>query len=74
MTYLVAPSSYVPINTIVPSWMDFRNSINGATSEKKRENTKNCLITSNHSIVKHLQYLPAKTFLPRVFVNVLTYL
>lgn len=39
MTYLVAPSSYVPINTIVPSWMDFRNPINGATSEK-RENTK----------------------------------
>lgn len=35
MTYLVAPSSYVPMNTIVPSGMDFRNSINGATSGKK---------------------------------------
>uniref|UniRef100_A0A480J476 Protein FAM3C n=1 Tax=Sus scrofa TaxID=9823 RepID=A0A480J476_PIG len=28
---LVAPSSYVPIKTIVPSCMDLRNSINGAT-------------------------------------------
>lgn len=35
MTYLVAPSSYVPISTMVPSCMDLRNSINGATSEKK---------------------------------------
>lgn len=37
MTYLVAPSSYVPINTMVPSWMDLRNSINGATSGKKTQ-------------------------------------
>lgn len=40
MTYLVAPSSYVPINTMVPSWIDLRNSINGATSGK-REQKKN---------------------------------
>lgn len=39
ITYLVAPSSYVAINTIVPSWMVFRNSISGATSGKKEHKT-----------------------------------